>query len=295
MANIRKLFLSINYILKFDDKVSGINPESFAKQVMNYYVSQETEDIRILDDNASANPGNSLFGRSSNTTYRFEAEVDSSNKFTEQFLAYSNEKQGWAVKKETARKFIKSINKKFDAKLFNEDQIDFEKIRLFKIGYHFHIYTRGIAKINELTAANISTIEDKYKKELGCHPTDNDYESTACGDLSFLRSKVKSCEKINAKGEDYSKIAKCTADIFNLMIDLLEFKDIKDLLGENNIYVFGTVDGFREKSEILNDTVYSNTVGQIGSKKWNGPLDYVRRQLGLSEGEFGGSWMREGI
>jgi hypothetical protein len=63
----------------------------------------------------------------------------------------------------------------------------------------------------------------------------------------------------------------------------------------DNIYVYGTIDGFREKSEILNDTVYSNTIGKIGNKQWNGPLDVVRDLLGLTGGEFSGSWIRKGL
>ena len=55
------------------------------------------------------------------------------------------------------------------------------------------------------------------------------------------------------------------------------------------------MDGFRQHSEILNDTIFSNTVGKIGSKEWNGPLDVVRGLLGLSGGEFSGNWLRESL
>jgi hypothetical protein len=75
----------------------------------------------------------------------------------------------------------------------------------------------------------------------------------------------------------------------------LNFEDFKTIIGLNNLYVFATMDGFRQNSEILNDTIYSNTIGKIGSKEWSGPLDVVRELLGLSNGEFSGSWMRESI
>jgi hypothetical protein len=78
------------------------------------------------------------------------------------------------------------------------------------------------------------------------------------------------------------------------MFNDLKFEDFKILIGENNLYVYASIDGLREKSEVLNDTVFSNSIGKIGSDKWNGPLEVVRDLLGISGGEFFGDWLREG-
>lgn len=276
------------------NKVSGISPESFSKQIVNYYVSKEVEDLKIYDDTAS-NPANSFMGRSSAKSLKFEAEILDNNKFGQKFLAFSEEKQGWAVKNSTARKFIKAINKKFKTDLFNVDQIDFDKLRLFRLGYHIHIYNRGLDQLHSITGEDIKAIEKKYRKEASCFVQDEKYDSRECGSLSFLISSVSKCDKQFKKNKSEQTRAECSVALFDRIYEDLEFEDFKDLIGEDNLYIYATIDGFREKSEILNDTIYSNTVGTIGSKLWRGPLENVAKQLGISRGELQGSWLREDI
>ena len=57
--------------------------------------------------------------------------------------------------------------------------------------------------------------------------------------------------------------------------------------------MYGLVNGFRTKSEILNEPIRSNTQGKIGGRFWNGPVEAVLDRIGLQGGEFHGSWIRE--
>lgn len=276
------------------NKLSGISPESFTKQVLNYYISKQVEDVRIYDDLGSQNPANSFLGRSNNKTIRYEAKIEN-NGFTHDFLTYSVIKQGWAIKQKDALKFIENVNQKFERDLFNRYQIDFTKLRLFKIGYHINLYENGYERLQRITSREIDLIEDSYRKKSECHPTDEKYSSRECGDLSYIKSKIISCQKLIRKGKDQSKITKCSMQLFDGLFNDLEFSDFLKLMKEDNMYIYATIDGFREKSEILNDTIYSNTVGRIGSKQWRGPIEEVSNILGLSKGELEGSWIRESI
>jgi hypothetical protein len=183
------------------------------------------------------------------------------------------------------------VNEKFQATLFDTEQIDFEKLRLFRVGYHVNLYDRGLERLNAIKVADIEAIEARYKKERGCPTDDSNYNMAICGDLGILKFDVKRCLK--SKSEE--DVANCDVELIDDMLEYLEFKDFKNLIGENNLYVYGTMDGFRSHSEILNDTIYSNTVGKIGSNNWSGPLDVVRDLLGLSNGEFSGGWLRDSI
>jgi hypothetical protein len=282
------------------DFLTGLNPEAFSKQLMNYYIAKDVEDIQISDDEGP-NPGESFFGRSRTQKLRYEAAVDANKKFTQKFLDLADVKQGWGMNESTVRKFMENVNKKFQAPLFDPGQIDFKKLRLYNIGYHMNLYNKGIERLHKVTVKDILPLEVVYKKErrLGCNTTDSgdakkrnpNLKRAICGDLTYLKNIISRCQRPMSD----EKMAECSTELLEQMFNDMKFTDFKNLIGEDNLYIYGSIDGFREKSEILNDTIYSNTIGKIGSKQWSGPLEVVRDLLGLSDGEFSGSWIRKGL
>jgi len=189
------------------------------------------------------------------------------------------------------KKFMKAVNEKFQSPLFHIDQIDFKKLRLYNVGYHMNLYNRGIDRLRSITVDEIAEIEKKYKKTRKCASNDTRLDRAVCGNLKWIKIEIKRCQK----SIDEEGIAECGVRVLEQLMDDLDFKDFHKLIGVDNLYVYGSIDGFREKSEILNDTIYSNSIGKIGSKQWSGPLDVVRELLGLSEGEFSAGWIRDGI
>lgn len=163
-------------------------------------------------------------------------------------------------------------------------------MRLYKIGYHFNVYERGLARLSQIKPSDLDSMEVFYKQKAACSSDDTNINMPICGNLSQLKYKIKSCLK-ETKDEARSI---CHAGLLEKLFNELKFSDLKKLLGENNFYVYAAIDGLREKSEILNDTIYSNSIGKIGSDKWNGPLQVVRDLVGVSGGEFSGDWFREG-
>ena len=180
---------------------------------------------------------------------------------------------------------------KFNLNLFAKEQIDFSKLKLYKIGYHLNLYEAGIAKLNAITKSNVDEIERRYRTQAGCSFDDQNYNTLACGDLSILKSKISKCLKNMSETDK----AVCQTELFEEAFSDLKFDDFKILIGENNFYLYGTVDGLRKGSEIMNDTIYSNSFGKIGSQYWNGPFEVVKSLIGISDGEFAGGWLRSGI
>lgn len=269
------------------DSSHGINIEAFAKQIANYYLSGSTNGNFALSVGGDINPGDTFFGRSKTKRIRYEAEVDAEKKFHHKFLSLSDVKQGWAVSAKKLKKMMSQVNEKFKTNLFDLNQIDFKKLRLFKVGYHINLYDRGIERINSLKPADIDALQLQYLQIIGA--SYGHCNTDACGDLSAIRRDVIDCQKSKSEEER----ASCNVNLIEDMLAKLDFKDFMQIIGENNLYIYGTIDGFRQNSEILNDTIYSNTVGKIGSKQWDGPLDVVRDLLGLSGGEMSGTWMRD--
>jgi hypothetical protein len=273
------------------DFMNGINIESFAKQVASYFINDLTDGNASLSEAGDSRPGDSFFGRSETQRIRFEAAINTENKFENKFLTLSDVKQGWAIGPKRLKKMMEKVNEKFETMLFDTTKIDFEQLKLFKVGYHVNLYDRGLERLNNLKSAEIFTIEARYRKEKGCSRNHRDYFSPVCGDLRILRWDILACEKSKTEEE----VASCNIELLDDLLTFLKFNDFKQLIGLDNFYVYGTMDGFRKKSEILNDTIFSNTVGQIGSKYWDGPLNVVRELLGLSDGEFSGVWLRESL
>ncbi|MBC7537779.1 MAG: hypothetical protein H7281_03100 [Bacteriovorax sp.] len=283
--------ISGSYFSLNKDFISGINVEALSKQMANYYLSEQTKGDVSLTVEGDINPGDSFFGRSLTKSTRFEASLNAEKKFERKFLSLSDSKQGWALSPNKLIKMMTKVNEKFQTTLFDTAQIDFEKLRLFKIGYHVNLYDRGIERLNAIKVSDIDTIEARYKAERACPQDEGSSNSAACGDLSTIKWNLKKCQK--TKNEE--DLASCDVELIDDLLNYLTFSDFKQIIGVENLYVYGTMDGFRQHSEILNDTIFSNTVGKIGSREWNGPLDIVRELLGLSGGEFSGSWMRESI
>lgn len=275
------------------DYMNGVNVESLSKQVANYYLAEPSKGNASLVVDGDINPGDTFFGRSHTKSIHFEASLNTEKKFERKFLSLSDSREGWAMSPKKLKKMMIEVNEKFQATLFNIAQIDFEKLRLFKVGYHLNLYDKGIERLNNIKVAEIRVIEDRYKKERNCDMYDKaDPSNYACGNLDVLVRDVEKCQRNRDDDED---LASCNVTLIEDLLDNLLFADFIKILGLNNIYVYGTIDGFRQKSEILNDTIFSNTLGKIGSKQWNGSLDVVRDLLGLSGGEFFGTWLRDNI
>lgn len=267
-------------------KLAGFNVELFARRLANYYISEQTDKL-IISEDEDQTPSDTFLGKATTDSARFEAEVGADGKFTKKFIALSTEKQGWSISEKKIIKFMKEVNERFQTKLFNIKDIDFKKLRLYNLSFNLNLYEKGIASLQNIKIDAVNKLEDKYKKIRLC-PNEENARRAECGDLWVIRSKIKSC----AKKIDYKDVADCQLDLVETLFRDLDFKDFSELIGKDNYYVYAGIDGFRAKSEILNETIFSNSIGSIGSKNVTGPLDRVRELLGLQGGEMRGTWIR---
>jgi hypothetical protein len=276
------------------DFLTGANVESLSKKLLNYYLQdQVTKDVSITDEDGK-NPGDTFYGKAHTETFRFEASFNESSKLEKKFLTMSDVRSGWTMSEKSLNKFIQNINSKFNTYLFDQKQIDFTNLKMYKIGYHLNLYEAGIQKLSQLTNADVQILEVKYQAQSRCLDEDPKLHTPECGDLTMLKQKVKRCSKLEI-GTDETDKAVCLTELFERLYSDIKFDDFKVIVGANNFYLYGSIDGFRKHSEVLNDTIYSNSIGKIGSNLWNGPFETVRSLVGLSDGEFSASWLREGI
>lgn len=281
---------------------SGINYQSFAYDVINYYMKDIFKDMPFtpsLNPERFKNPGQSVFGVSVTESARFEARKKDGVLYRP-FLALSSRREGWSAKTKKLKKYVREINEEYQADLFNPTDLDdAAALRLFDISVNINIYEGGIERLKTLEKGSLRQIARRYNSERRWQCQDqrrsNRNIRTArtlieCGNLNNLIDKSKTCqrEKNNSK-----KQSKCLLELAQSMKKDLDFTDFSELIGKDNIYVFGVINGFRKESEILNAPIRSNSIGRVRGRHWNGPIDQVREVLDFQNGEFQGLWIRE--
>lgn len=66
---------------------------------------------------------------------------------------------------------------------------------------------------------------------------------------------------------------------------------IELLGGTDHIFIQGRVSGFRSKSENGDEPIISHSIGEFGSKKIRGGLNYVQNKTGISQAELFLYWI----
>jgi hypothetical protein len=254
-----------------------------------------------LDPERFKNPGQSIFGVSVTDSARFEARKKEELIY-QPFLSLSSRREGWSAKTKKLKEYVKEVNEEYGTDLFNPSDLnDASALRLFDINVNVNIYEDGIEKLKQLKEKNIRSLARRYSRERRgeCQSqrrrnfnVRTSRTMIECGNLNNLISKNDSCKRL----ENNSKFqAKCLLELAQKMKEDLEFSDFSDILGKDNIYVFGVINGFRKDSEILNEPIRSNSLGRVKGRHWNGPIDQVREIMDFQNGEFNGLWIREAL
>lgn len=294
---------SANFVVLNKESQSGINYQAFVTEVLNYYMGQWFKDKKIIPSIAPEtykNPGQSIFGVSETQGVHFEAR-ERDGKMELPLLSLESKKEGWSASKKRLKKYIEKINKDFGYKLFDERDLDNAKgLKLFNISVNINIYDKGIAVLRKLSDHKLYELSRRYSSERRgeCRSRSRTHIRTArslieCGNLNILRDKNKTCKRMDRTSELTKDLGGCLVELAQQMKKDLEFSDFISLIGKENLYIYGSINGFRADSEILNDPIPANTLGHIQGKYWNGPVERVKEILGIQSGEFNGFWLRE--
>lgn len=295
---------------------SGLNYRAFAVDVTNYLLGRYLQGLRIQND-VWKNPGQTPYGQSISVVTRYEGRLDGGNpdnpnsmELSQRFLNIGHRKEGWSISERALRTEFERVNQRYGAILFPlERAYDASSLRLYALNVDINIYEDGIRRLKRLSNEELRVLAGVYRRRYGnthaCRsstsPNRNDLRrggstlltnQIRCGNFGPLYNRNDSCKRDQQRG-DHQDIAHCVSELARHLEENLEFDDFAELIGRDNIYVFGQLTGFREQSEILLDPINSNTLGEVGSRFWNGPVEAVRSMLGIQRGEFNGTWMRE--
>lgn len=296
------------YVSLTTDSQSGINYQAFTYDVLNYYLKEWTRDLPItpqLDPETFKNPGQSIFGVSETVSGRYEArKID--GQLQKPFLSLSTRREGWSASTKKLKNYIKKINEQYGRPLFNERDLDNAAgLKLFDISVSTNVYEKGIKRLESVKGDDIREISRRYARDrrpqCGEHSRSRRIRiRTAstfreCQNLNVIVDKAEECQQIQRKEGQTKSHAKCVLELSKKLVRDLQFEDFLSLVGLENIYVYGGINGFRKDSEILNDPIPANTIGKIRDRNWNGPLERVKEIIGIQGGEFHGKWIRESL
>lgn len=293
------------FIAFTDEKQTGWNWEAFSKDLINFGLSKVVDGVS-WSGNPNQNPAETIMGMGTTQSVRFEASLDDKGMLEERFLRLSDRWEGWSASVAKVQSKMRASNEKFGYTIFNEGSLgNITKLKLFNVSVNLNIYENGIKKLSEMNSDKLIQLENRYevasgKRERGCsdqqiqkHRLSSGQVVESCGTLNSVIDQQRECQdKINKDKTDTS-INRCLTKLLRVAYQDLEYQDLARLIGKNNIFVHGSIDGFRNGDEILNDTIESNTEGRIGGQFWNGPFEVIQRLLGIQSGEFNGYWLRE--
>jgi hypothetical protein len=288
--------LTGQYVSFTDEKQTGWNWEAFTKDFINLGLKELISGFE-WQNNAFQNPAETLYGMGITRSSRFEASLDEEGQYDERYMRVSDRWEGWTASVMKVQTKMREANEKFGIELFDENSIEnATALKLYNVSVNLNLYEKGIQRLASIPEDSLIKMENRLELEKTCAPDDikmrrlsSGQVVESCGSLSTLIYLSRSCQKQDKQ----EKIDRCLTNLLRKLYEKLTFSDITKLLGRDNIFVNGSVTGFRQGDEILNDPISSNTSGRIDGNFWNGPFETIQRRLGIQAGEFNGYWLRE--
>ncbi len=274
----------------------GFNYESFVKEVVNFGLSEVSDNLAWAN-NIWQDPNDTIFGKAKTQDIIYEAQVKN-NKIKKEFLSFGVSYKGWSKNKKKLKKVIKKINKDFDFNLFKDVLVtDIKKLNMYALSANMYIYDEGIDKLKALS--NDVFIKMAYSKEkeklkkcadrMKMNVLSSGEKIPTCGYLKGLIKQKRICDENKT---NLSESKKCWPKFFKLLSKDLGAEVLTKFIPKDLFYLEGSINGFRSKSEVLNDSVYSNTLGKKHNKYPYGILNTIQRRIGLNPGELQGHWLR---
>lgn len=306
VMNVKSPSGQVDQFLSLSDATqSGLNYEDFARDVANYWLKQlwsNPADAIQLSTNTWKNPSQSILGMSKTRSSKFEARWDDkSATFSRPFIALINQLQGWSASKKKLQAKLAEINEKYQTILFPKRVLeDIEKLKLYDISVNINFYQKGVERLRSLDLKQVEAAFSSHRRSssrvcnsrIGNNRLLNCFRSGEMDYSNLIAERSRECAKLRNRKESQNE-AKCLMKLATLLHEHLPFRNFKQILGEENFYLHGVVSGFRSKSEILYEPELSSTIGRIGDRSWNGPLQAVRELIGMQDGEMNGYWLRE--
>lgn len=294
------------YVTYTQERQTGINNEAFVKDLINYGLRRISLNARWAPP-VWQNPAQTIGGIGNTKSIRYEARVNEENGTHDySYMKFTEKYEGWSKKVASLKKKLKKINNKFGYNLFDQRSLNtLDGLKLYDISININLYDKAIENLKMINPDTLIVYEDQYEVERNLHTKgcggsriqtrkfQNGQTTETCGTFNSIISTNKKCQKLEVSSSDLKRRTKCFMTLFTNLYEKLPIEKIKSLLGEENLYIDGSINGFRKNDEKLNEPILSNSSGKIGSKYRGGPFEKIIQLLGIQSGEMNGHWLRD--
>jgi hypothetical protein len=293
------------YVSYHNTERSGLNWESFTKDIIQYGLSKLSNgsDLKWAND-IWGNPANSIKGNASTIESHYEAQIKN-KKIKEEYMSMGVRYEGWSEGKFDLIKLMNKLNKKFTVKLFTSEQVEkISTLYMYDIHATVNLYKNGVRALKKIARKDLIMHANHYdsieshrgrgckEEKIKSYRVVEDGVSKkieTCGTMRKAIYNINKCATYESRKEETNCWLKVGTDIFKST----PFSYFSSLIGENNYYLEGEVNGFRANSEILNRPITSNGYGRKHPKYPYGIINRVQQRIGVQSGEFSGEWLRE--
>ena len=295
---------SYDYIVYDKGYRSGLNHESFLKDIANYYLADWMNDSKFIfqiENDRNVNPGQSIYGESETLLTSYQAKKSHTDVHHESpLIVISQKKKGFSIGKDGLLDYIQSVNEQYSEKIFDPYSLEnLDGLWLYDLNVITTIHTRGIEKIKRLEDRTLREIQRTYthkrRGRIECRASQNVVPTSQslieCGNLKSLIRKNQQCKNIEPPGSK----AVCIRDFGGMLRRYLLFEDFKNIVGPDNYLIHGAINGFHKRSEILSGTIHSHALGRIHLPRPGDIVDMVTKKLDIQKGELLGLWLRESL
>ena len=296
--------LKDEYVTYHDNERTGLNWESFTKDIIQYGLSEWSQGDNVEWANQVwGNSAHSIKGSSSSVEGKYEAQIID-GEINKEFIKLSFREEGWSESRSDLIAILNEINTKFKRNMYSKEQLEqIYNLYMYDIDTAVYLYSNGVNIIKDLSKYDLALLANeidlkKYKGK-GCdekrfkvyHVENNGkrYAIETCGSLRKALYHVNRCPKV----QTYKEQSKCYLKVAKDLFKTLDFEQFSKLVGENNYFLEGEVNGFRINSEVLNDPITSNSYGRKHPRYPYGLLRNAQRSIGVQSGEMFGEWIRE--
>lgn len=297
--------LAGDYVTYHDTERTGMNWESFVKDIIQYGLSK----LSVADDVRWANriwgnPSNSIIGSSKSLESSYEAQL-LEKKVAAEYMSFAYRYEGWSEGRDDLIEIMNNLNKKFTVDLFSKTQVQtISSLYMYDIVAKVNLYKNGVRALKSISREHLIRFANHYDsieshKGRGCpekriksyrlNVNNKRVTLETCGTLRKAISNINKCEEYSLMSEQ----TKCWVNVGKDIFKSTPFSYFSTLVGEKNYYLAGQVNGFRMHNEVLFEPIKSNSFGYKHPKYPFGIIQKVETRTGIQSGEFNGEWLRE--
>jgi hypothetical protein len=275
--------------IDYQKLVFDVATELAHKKFPNAYVKAAT----------SGNPGDSYEGSSGGRNVVVEVEKAERTQSNPSGVRWDNiygsvryAWKGWDATRTQAEKIMHKINGMYGGDIFLKQSLsDTEKVQFYTIDVQLSFYREALNQIARMTDAQVDQLFQYYyrhetfdNQSQNVIPPPNGWAVAMKQDLRNLRRAIQT--------GDPKQLTESFADIIDIAENQLKFEAVLQMAGGiQNVFVNGSLRGFRLGAEDAEVPVPTLTLGQIGTTEPLGPLTTQVNNMGVAGGEGLISWL----